>query len=634
MLLEIKNGSVTRGGVPVLSHFDFYIRGNEKIGIVGRNGAGKTTLIDVLSGRADLDSDPSDPASGMTTSRAFTVSVFRQEEKMPDLTAGEYLCGEARWDGMVQEQNGTQDAGEENAGAGTAQQSAERRADARLEARRMFTEIGFAEEDWEKRIPSLSGGQRVKLRLIRTLLEDADVCILDEPTNHLDMESTAFLEQCLRRYKGAVVVVSHDRYFLDRVAECVCEVSGGKITRYAGGYTQYREQKTARLAREKRAYDQQQKEIQRLNDLIGKFKNKPRKAAFARSRKTMLSRMEILPAPEQDDAVIHTGDIIPEKRGSKTVFSCEHVQIGWKEPVREISLRVRRGAKIGILGPNGAGKSTLLRTLAGLLPPLKGTISVGSGADIAYYDQRSAEISDERNVFDWYHDRFPALTGKEVRESLAGYLFHGKDMGTRVSDLSGGEKARLVLAALLQTKPNVLLLDEPTNNMDIPAKETIESILRDYRGTLLFVSHDRYCISRVAESLMILPAGSRDVLCYPFGYDHYMEHRGEGRGQEEITALRTAQEQRLIEGLRSVPKAEHFRLREMPTEEANLDWRFSLNQKEREPAEEAFAAADAPEHAWDDDYDVKREQARDAWTKACLDWYDLYLEAQAERLSN
>lgn len=641
MLFEIRDGTVSRGGEPVLTHFDFWIRGTEKIAIVGRNGAGKTTLLAAIAGEQETEPDPHNPASGIFRSRNFTVGELRQQAvQNPDLTVEEFVRGT-----FV------------------------------LQFDRLFTGAGFRMEDRSKRLGEFSGGEQTRICLIRLLLEQPDVLLLDEPTNHLDFAAAEWLEDCVRNYPKAVVLVSHDRFFIDQTADAVWEISRGRLTRYAGGYTDYREEKTRQLARAQKAWEARQAEEQRLNDLIKKFRGKPRKAAFARSREKLLERMGQMEKPEPEEAVIHTGDILPARPGSKWVFGCEDLVIGYRKdrPVRKLSFRIRRGQKIGIIGPNGSGKTTFLRTVAGQLKPLHGKAALGENVDAAYFDQMTAQFTSEKSVLEWFHDRFSVLTMGDARAILAGYLFRGEDCGKPVSGLSGGEKSRLMLAALLESRPNFLILDEPTNNMDIPAKETLESIFRDYRGTILFVSHDRYFLSQVAEALLIFEPGTEEVRYYPNDYRHYRERQQRVKEGLDADLARSAEEQRLIEGLRSVPKAERGMLRQIPEAEQEFDWRFELNRPVREAAEAAYAEAcgaaemaaeeaegrnvseerTEKEEIWADsecgvkacdfdslfeDYRRRQQEAEEikertekAWTAALLDWYDIWQDREEYR---
>lgn len=618
MLLEIRDGSVYRGGERVLSHFDFHIRGREKIAIVGRNGAGKSTLLQVLSGDLQLDRDDKRNSPGLMKARDITIASLSQSLDLdPEQSLATQMGGGVDFD-------------------------------------KMFTRFGFSLEEKEKRIREFSGGEQKKIQFIKLMLEKPDVLILDEPTNHLDVESVEWLEHYVRTYPKAVVFVSHDRFFIDQVADVVWEVEHGKLHSYHGGYTAYREAKHQALLRQEQAYERQQAEIKREEDLINRFKHKPTKASFARNRQKMLDRMERIPKPEKESAVIHTQEILPAHLGAKWVLECEHLKIGYgKHVVREIDFRIRRGQKIGIIGSNGSGKTTFLRTLAGTIPKVSGKCTLGNHIEMAYFDQLTADALGQdlpdATVFSYFHDAFPSLVEKEVRQILAGYLFYGNDLHKPVRNLSGGEKSRLCLAILLQRQPNFLVLDEPTNNMDIPAKETMESIFKTYKGTILFVSHDRYFLSQVAESLMIFDDGASTeeeipaVLYYPFDYQHYCRRSQAGDSGLDMAGIRSAEEERLIQGLKAVPKGTRIQARERSTTEATRDWYFDLNRADIQSATEAYEETmregqseenssymSLEEYMNSPEDEIinreKQKEAEEALTESLLDWYDLWLE--------
>ena len=647
MKYQIKDGTVTLGGETILSHIDFEIQGNQKIAVVGRNGAGKTTLLRLIAGELSLDRDDRRQGPGITASRQLTVEMLGQQA----------LAGEER---TVEElvmlncpAKGPFDR---------------ERFEYEREYDTLFTGLGFQKEDKKRSVAAFSGGQKTKIALIQLLLKKPDLLLLDEPTNHLDMETASWLEGYLRQYPGAVVMVSHDRFFMDRTANIVYELEQGKLTRYPGNYTNYREQKRKNYEIQMKSYLRQQEEIERQEELIKRFKNKPSKAAFARSRKKILERMLPVEKPREDMAHIFTGTITPLIPGSKWVFEAEHLKIGYdKHSLLELSLRIRKGQKIGILGVNGSGKTTFLKTVAGFLPAVAGDCALGNNITIGYFDQYSAAIQSEKTVVEHFSDLFPSLTDKEVRTILGAYLFKGKDGAKRVDDLSGGEKARLVLAELLQSRPNFLILDEPTNHMDIQAKETLESAFQAYEGTILFVSHDRYFIRQVAKSVLIFENNA--AFYYPFGYEHYLERKEKETSGEPLAARIKAEEQALIEGLKAVPRAERHRLREIPEEEAYDQWRLRL------AAEAIENAAEQTEEIWQQilEKNGKREEwelehwdqwlneiadknedaacgekqekqaeeelsafteqyenAQSAWTDACLFWYDIWCEAHPE----
>ena len=649
MLYQIKNGTVSVGAKTILSHVNFEIKGNEKIAVVGKNGVGKTTLLKLIAGELSLDQDDKRQEPGIWKSRVLTVGMLRQSAEQDfQKTVEELLLESCPEDDLYSKERYLYE----------------------MEYDRLFTGFGFQKEEKHKKFEEFSGGEQTKIALIRLFLMKPDILLLDEPTNHLDIQTTEWLEEYIREYEHAIVFVSHDRFFLDQVTDVVYELEDRSLRRYPGNYTQYREQKQKDIAAAKKAYERQQKELDRLNGLIERFKHKPKKAAFARSRKKIIERMELLPDPAEDDVHIFTGDIEPLHPGSKWVYEAEHLKIGYDKVLLELSLRVRRGQKIGIIGDNGAGKSTFLKTMAGLIAPIGGKGALGNNILMGYFDQQTATIQSEKTVYEHFHDLFPGLNEKDARHVLASYLFRGKEAQTKVSNLSGGEKSRLMLAELLYSRPNLLLLDEPTNHMDIRAKETLESAFRAYKGTMLFVSHDRYFIKQVADAILVFQG--QKVMYYPFGYEHYLK-RSRQNGSENLAALVQAEDQALIAGMRAVPEKERHRLREIGTDEAYLDWRFGLARKPMDEAEKKFAylwekweqlsrekeelelrlwtetqlvLTDQSEFQSEETAalqeraeKIKEEPARmeqslseawDEWTEACLAWWDVYLEEFGE----
>lgn len=597
MLYQILNGTVSVGGNTILDHIDFEIREKEKIAIVGANGTGKTTLLRLISGELELDRDDKRNTPGVKTSRNVTIGMLRQSNTADASKTIEEILLE---------------------GCPERDSFSKERFAYEMEYDRLFTGFGFEKSDKKKLFREFSGGEQTKIGLIRLLLEKPDILLLDEPTNHLDIETVEWLEDYMKIYPNAVVFVSHDRFFLDQVVTAVYELDRKKLRRYAGNYTQYRQQKAKDIKQQTKAYERQQAELKRLNELIEKFKHKPSKASFARSRKSIIERMELIEKPEAEAGSFFTGAIEPEVLGPKWVYEAEHLKIGYNgRVIKELSLKLRRGQKIGIIGANGTGKTTFLKTVAGELPAVDGKGSLGNNVLLAYYDQQTASIQSEDTVLKHFHDLYPAMTEKEVRNTLGMYLFSGQDAAKKVSNLSGGEKARLMLAELITGRPNLMVLDEPTNHMDIKAKETLESAFKAYTGTLLFVSHDRYFISQLADAILVFEADR--VMYYPFGYEHYLNHCRRDDG-EDISALMEAENQALVAGLRAVPKPERHRLKEINTEEAYIDWRLRLAA---EPVEAAREEVDRQLLIWDEE---KLEEAVDNWTYECLKWYDVYSE--------
>lgn len=625
MLYQIKDGTVSVGGQTILSHVDFYIKEKEKIAVVGKNGAGKTTLLRLLAGELQLDRDDRRGMSsgahgketacknslGIVTSRNITIGMLRQvDSSNQDKTIEEILL----------ESCPDRDT------------YSKERFDYEMEYDRLFTGFGFEKEEKSRTLGSFSGGEQTKISLIKLLLEKPDLLLLDEPTNHLDMKTVEWLEDYLINYPKAVVMVSHDRAFLDAVATGVYELENGSLHRYAGNYTQYRQQKLKNLQIQRKAYERQQAEIAHNNELIDKFKHKPKKAAFARSRKTMLARMKLIEKPVEDEAHIFTGNIEPQFPGGKWVYEAKKLKIGYDgRALLELSLRIRRGQKIAVIGDNGIGKSTFLKTVAGLIPPIKGTSQLGSNLLVGYFDQQSALIDSEKTVRDHFHELFPALVEKELRKTLGMYLFGGANASKRISSLSGGEKSRLVLAELLTGRPNLMILDEPTNHMDIPAKETLESAFKAYTGTMLFVSHDRYFIKQVADAILVFE--NDKVMYYPFGYDHYIS-RLKASQDGNLPALMQAKDAAMVEALAAVPKRERHETRQLSTDEAYLEWKLALAAepvvKAAEEAEKVYEElCEAESELNEENVDKLRlqyEKVADSWTNECTKWYDIYLD--------
>lgn len=625
MLYQIKDGTVSVGGQTILSHVDFYIKEKEKIAVVGKNGAGKTTLLRLLAGELQLDRDDRRGMSsgahgketacknslGIVTSRNITIGMLRQvDSSNQDKTIEEILL----------ESCPDRDT------------YSKERFDYEMEYDRLFTGFGFEKEEKSRTLGSFSGGEQTKISLIKLLLEKPDLLLLDEPTNHLDMKTVEWLEDYLINYPKAVVIVSHDRAFLDAVATGVYELENGALHRYAGNYTQYRQQKLKNLQIQRKAYERQQAEIAHNNELIDKFKHKPKKAAFARSRKTMLARMKLIEKPVEDEAHIFTGNIEPQFPGGKWVYEAKELKIGYDgRALLELSLRIRRGQKIAVIGDNGIGKSTFLKTVAGLIPPIKGTSQLGSNLLVGYFDQQSALIDSDKTVRDHFHELFPALLEKDLRKTLGMYLFGGANASKRISSLSGGEKSRLVLAELLTGRPNLMILDEPTNHMDIPAKETLESAFKAYTGTMLFVSHDRYFIKQVADAILVFE--NDKVMYYPFGYDHYIS-RLKASQDGNLPALMQAKDAAMVEALAAVPKRERHETRQLSTEEAYLEWKLALAAepvaKAAEEAEKVYEElCEAESELNEENVDKLRlqyEKVADSWTNECTKWYDIYLD--------
>ena len=531
MLYQISNGAVAFGDDVILHSIDFEIRNTEKIAIVGRNGCGKTTLLKLISGEVEmekLDSDESafiakagNPEIGYLKQIAFDDPdvTLEQEVRKCFVKMDERKAELARAAAELEH-----DYSDEKVARYTAMEEAFKDDGGyyyEKEYEVMIRKFGFSDDERKKPIRDFSGGQQTKIAFIKLLLSKPDILLLDEPTNHLDVTTIEWLEGYLKSYPKAVVVVSHDRMFLDNVVDVVYEIEYGTARRYPGNYTNF-------IARKKENYDKQmkdhiaqQKEIERLQRMVTRFKGKPTKTAMAQSKQKAIDRMVIIEAPDKYDNKTFHANFQPEKETGNDVLYTSELAIGYDHPLSVVSLDLKRGEKLGILGGNGLGKSTFLKTIVGKIPALSGEYRFGTNVQIGYFDQQMAMYTSNKTVLDDFWDEYPNLTETEARNALGAFLFSGEDVFKNVNMLSGGEKVRLALCKILKTRPNVLVLDEPTNHMDIVGKETLESMLKDYRGTLIFVSHDRYFVKKVATQLLVFEDGTTNL--YPFGYEQYQE---------------------------------------------------------------------------------------------------------------
>lgn len=531
MLYQISNGAVAFGDDVILHSIDFEIRNTEKIAIVGRNGCGKTTLLKLISGEVEmekLDSDESafiakagNPEIGYLKQIAFDDPdvTLEQEVRKCFVKMDERKAELARAAAELEH-----DYSDEKVARYTAMEEAFKDDGGyyyEKEYEVMIRKFGFSDDERKKPIRDFSGGQQTKIAFIKLLLSKPDILLLDEPTNHLDVTTIEWLEGYLKSYPKAVVVVSHDRMFLDNVVDVVYEIEYGTARRYPGNYTNF-------IARKKENYDKQmkdhiaqQKEIERLQRMVTRFKGKPTKTSMAQSKQKAIDRMVIIEAPDKYDNKTFHANFQPEKETGNDVLYTSELAIGYDHPLSVVSLDLKRGEKLGILGGNGLGKSTFLKTIVGKIPALSGEYRFGTNVQIGYFDQQMAMYTSNKTVLDDFWDEYPNLTETEARNALGAFLFSGEDVFKNVNMLSGGEKVRLALCKILKTRPNVLVLDEPTNHMDIVGKETLESMLKDYKGTLIFVSHDRYFVKKVATQLLVFEDGTANL--YQFGYEQYQE---------------------------------------------------------------------------------------------------------------
>lgn len=531
MLYQISNGAVAFGDDVILHSIDFEIRNTEKIAIVGRNGCGKTTLLKLISGEVEMEKLVSDESAFIAKAGNPEIGYLKQIAfDDPDVTLEQEVrkcfvkMDERKAELARAAAELEHDYSDEKVARYTAMEEAFKDDGGyyyEKEYEVMIRKFGFSDDERKKPIRDFSGGQQTKIAFIKLLLSKPDILLLDEPTNHLDVTTIEWLEGYLKSYPKAVVVVSHDRMFLDNVVDVVYEIEYGTARRYPGNYTNF-------IARKKENYDKQmkdhiaqQKEIERLQRMVTRFKGKPTKTSMAQSKQKAIDRMVIIEAPDKYDNKTFHANFQPEKETGNDVLYTSELAIGYDHPLSVVSLDLKRGEKLGILGGNGLGKSTFLKTIVGKIPALSGEYRFGTNVQIGYFDQQMAMYTSNKTVLDDFWDEYPNLTETEARNALGAFLFSGEDVFKNVNMLSGGEKVRLALCKILKTRPNVLVLDEPTNHMDIVGKETLESMLKDYKGTLIFVSHDRYFVKKVATQLLVFEDGTTNL--YQFGYEQYQE---------------------------------------------------------------------------------------------------------------
>lgn len=531
MLYQIAHGAVSFADDVILHDVNFEIRNTEKIAVVGRNGCGKTTLLKLICGEVGLDKRDSDedvfiakagnPQIGYLKQIAFddpTITLEQEvrkvfapmEKRKRELEAAAEALEHDYSEEAVARYTAMEESFKEDGGY-----YFEKEYDV------LIRKFGFSEEERKKPLQGFSGGQQTKIAFIKLLLSKPDILLLDEPTNHLDITTIEWLESYLKNYPKAVVVVSHDRMFLDNIVDVVYEIEYGMPTRYVGNYTNFMERKKERYDKLMKDYNAQQKEIARLQRMVDRFKNKPTKVSMAHSKEKAIQRMVKIEAPDRFDTRTFHANFQPQQETGKDVLLATELSIGYDRSLSTVNLDLKKGEKLGILGGNGLGKSTLLKTLVGKIEPLAGDFRFGANVEIGYFDQQMAMYSSKKTVLDNYWDEFPDLTETEVRNALGAFLFTGEDVFKNIDMLSGGEKVRLALCKILKRRPNVLVLDEPTNHMDIVGKETLESMLKDFSGTLLFVSHDRYFVKKVADRLLVFEDGTTHM--YQFGYEEYQE---------------------------------------------------------------------------------------------------------------
>ena len=569
MQYKITNGSFSYGANTILKSINFEIKDGEKIAICGRNGSGKTTLLKIITQELELDKDPSNIIKiginqiGYLKQVVFTDENITLEDEILKVYSS-IISMQNQLENLQKEMelNPT----EKNIKNFVNLEQKFKDNDGyfyKKEYNSILKAFKFTEEDKHKRIGEFSGGQRTKIAFIKLLLSKPDILLFDEPTNHLDIDSIEWLEDYLSSYKKCLVVVSHDRDFLDKVVNVVYEIEYGETKRYLGNYTSFVEQKKLKYERDLQDYKLQQEKIKKEEELIERFRYKATKASMVQSRIKALDKMDKLENPQLSDTKSFKFKFYNQENTGKQVLEINNLKIGYDKVLAEINLKVMRGERVGIIGGNGIGKSTLLKTLSNKIPKLDGEFSFGYNVNVGYFEQQTVKHTNPKTVYEDYMEEFPQLTETQLRNDLGAFLFSQEDIYKRLCDLSGGEMVRLELLKMFKKNPNVLLLDEPTNHMDLVGKETLENILiEDYKGAILVVSHDRYFIKKVTTSLLVFE--NDKVVYYEDGYNQYLEKKKKEKEDDTVFVQQEKSQKNLsqsnIEYLKSKEKAKKDRM--------------------------------------------------------------------------
>ena len=538
MNYKIINGSVSFGADTILEEINLEIKDKDKIAIVGRNGAGKSTLLNSIINNNMLEEGigeekfniykQGNPNIGYLKQINFENSnltmleeilkvyenIIKLEEKVSELANKLQTSSD---EDLIKQYMNSLEKFEILDGYTY-----------KKEYEIAIKKFGFSEEDKKKKINEFSGGQKTKIAFLKLLLSKPDILLLDEPTNHLDITAIEWLENYLKNYPKAVVIVSHDRMFLDRIVNKVYEIEYGKLTEYTGNYSEFEKQKRNNYEKQLKDYEYQQAEIKRLKAIADRFRYKPTKAKMALSKLKKIEQMVIIEEPNKYNLKTFHANFNIEVESGKMVLTAKNLEIGYDKPIQNVTFELYKGQKLGIIGENGIGKSTLLKTLNGNIQKFGGEFEYGYHVVKGYFDQQMEFLNIENTVFDEISNTFPNLTTTQIRNILGSFLFSGDEVFKKIKVLSGGEKGRLQLCKILKQGPNLLLLDEPTNHMDIVGKESLENILKEYKGTLIFVSHDRYFVNKIADSLLIFEKNK--VTYFNGNYEEYTRKRIE---QEE-----------------------------------------------------------------------------------------------------
>lgn len=591
MLYKIVNGSITLGNNTILEEINFSIKNKEHVAIVGRNGCGKTTLLRSIIGELELDKGISEEEFSVTSLGIKRIGYIRQDAIISNnitmieeiLKAYEdILLVEKRLEKLEKELsvkydekllNKYQDLYLYYQNIGGYQY--------KKEYELAILMFGFTEEDKNKKLKDFSYGERTKIAILRLVLSKPDLLILDEPTNHLDVRAIEWLEEYLVNYPKMLIVVSHDRMFLDRVCSITYEIEYGSLVKYTGNYSYYEKQKKILYEKNLRNYEYQQKEIDRLTKIADRFRYKPSKASMALSKLKQIERMVKIDKPKGADKRTFMNHFNPAVESYRDVLKVKDLVIGYDKALGKISFTLERGERLGIIGENGTGKSTFLKTILGIIPKLQGKYVFGNRVQIGYFDQNVESLSCDKVILDIMKDDFPDIEEVELRNNLGAFGFSGDTVFRTVGSLSGGQKVKLLLCKIMRHQPNVLILDEPTNHLDIIGKETIEEMLLRYRGTIIFVSHDRYFIKKIATSLLAFEHG--EINYYQDNYDSYLEKKMNSKEivVDEVSNLskKNVNKQKYVSDLKEKSKLER-EVKKIESEVQKLENKINEYQQE------------------------------------------------------
>lgn len=584
MYYKIENGSITIDGNTILENINFCVKDNEKIGIIGRNGSGKSTLLKAIIGKLELN-DGYDKVR-VDKTNDFKIGYASQNiDSSLNIKMIDYI--KSAYSNLVNIEKNLRKL-EKNMEENYQESDLLKYNDLLLkysylggykyigEYENALSKFGFRSEDKDKYLKEFSGGQLTKLSLIKILLSKPDLLILDEPTNHLDMTSIEWLENYLNNYKKSIIIVSHDRMLLDNVCNIIYNIEYGVLKRYSGNYSYFLKQYNEEYIKAKKDYNEQQKEIKRLQSIVDRFKYKPTKARMALSKLKQIERMNIIEEPKKVSDRTFKINFDPNINSYKDILKLKNLAVGYDKKLCTLNFNLERGDKLGVIGKNGTGKSTLIKTILGTIPPLSGKCILGDRLEIGYFSQQLDNLEWTNTIYDEIDKTLPELKPNEIRNLLGTFGFSGDDVFKKINDLSGGEKVRVSLCKILSKKPNLLIMDEPTNHLDIVSKDTIEKLLKNYKGSVIVVSHDRYLIKNVCNKVLAL---ENEIGTIYNGYLDYLEKRNPQTNQTPNLNSSIKKEKNLKKVVKK-DKSVNNKIKKLETEIEKLENRVKFLEQE------------------------------------------------------